>query len=376
MAGIPFVNDVDMRGNEILDARVPRLNGLPTATVAMNGWIVYNTQDDRYYVAAAAAWFGIPKNVSSTLEGVTAAQLRDRTTHTGQQDASTISDFHAAVIVSKLNEFAAPDGTLNLGGQKITALANGTTASDAVNKAQLDAVDAKASAAASGLAIKLAARAVSTANITLSGPQTVDGVALVAGNRVLVAGQTNNVNNGIYVVAAGAWTRATDADESGELGSGTIIGIQEGTVNADKLFGLTSDGVSPIVPGTSAQVWTPLLQSATGEIISAGNGLNKTGTTLSVVAKAGGKIVVDGTGVSVDKGVSGVSVRAEGSVPAGSTSATITHNLGLRWVQVEFYETATGIRVIPNWTPTGVNGGTAEFKTAPTANQYTWSART
>ena len=376
MAGIPFVNDIDMRGNEILDARVPRLNGLPTATVAMNGWIVYNTQDDRYYVAAAAAWFGIPKNVSSTLEGVTAAQLRDRTTHSGQQPASSISDFMAAVIVAKLNSFAAPDGTLNLNGQKITALANGTAASDAVNKAQLDAVDAKASAAASGIAIKVAARAVSTTNITLTGTQTVDGVALVAGDRVLVAGQTSNVNNGIYVVAAGAWTRATDADASGELGSGTMIGIQEGTVNADKLFGLTSDGVSPIVPGTSAQVWTPLFQSATGEIITAGNGLSKTGTTLAVVPKAGGKIVVDGTGVSVDQGASGVSVRAEGSVPAGSTSATITHNLGLRWVQVEFYETATGIRVIPNWTPTGVNGGTAEFKTAPTANQYTWSART
>ena len=90
----------------------------------------------------------------------------------------------------------------------------------------------------------------------------------------------------------------------------------------------------------------------------------------------GGKIVVDASGVSVDVGASGVATRAEGVVPAGATSATITHNLGLRWVQIEFYETASGIRVFPTWTPTGVNGGVAEFKTAPTASQYTWSART
>ena len=366
-----------MRGNEVLDARVPRLNGLPTATVAMNGWIVYNTQDDRYYVAAAAAWFGIPKNVSSTLEGVTAAQLRDRTTHTGQQDASTISDFHAAVIVSKLNEFAAPDGTLTLGGQKITALANGTAASDAVNKAQLDAVDAKASAAAAGITIKLAARAVAKTAITLSGAQTVDGVAIVAGNRVLVAGQADAKTNGIYVAAAGAWTRATDADGAGELGSGTLIGIREGATEADSLWGLTTDNATgAIVVGTDNQNWSRALGSSTGEIIIAGNGLSKTGTTLAVVAKPGGKIVVDGAGVAVDVGAAGVSTRAEGVVPSGSTSATITHNLGLRWVQMEFYETATGIRVYPTWTPTGVNAGTAEFKTAPTANLYTWSART
>lgn len=377
MAGIPFVNDIDMRGNEVQNARVPRLNGLPTATADMDGWIVFNTQDSRYYVAAASAWFGIPKNVSSTLEGVTAAQLRDRTTHTGQQQASTISDFHAAVIVSKLNEFAAPDGTLNLGGQKITALANGTAASDAVNKAQLDAVDAKASAAASGIAIKVAARAVAKTAITLSGAQTIDGVAIVAGDRVLVTGQADAKTNGIYVAAAAAWARSTDADGAGELGSGTLIGIREGTTEADSLWGLTTDNATGvIVIGTDNQVWTRALGGSSGEIIIAGNGLSKTGTTLAVVAKPGGKIVVDGSGVAVDVGASGVAVRAEGVVPAGSTSATITHNLGLRWVQIEFYETASGIRVFPTWTPTGVNGGVAEFKTAPTANLYTWSART
>lgn len=375
MAGIPFVNDIDLRGNELLNARVPRLNGLPTATTDMNGWLVYNTQDDRYYFASAAAWRKLPADLD-TLEGVTKAFLLNRTNHTGQQDSSTISDFHAAVIASRLDEFVAPTAAVPFGGQKITGLAAGTAGTDAVNKTQLDAVDAKASAAASGIAIKQAARVVSTANLAaLSGLLTIDGVTLVAGNRVLVAGQTDATKNGIYVAASGAWARSTDADGAGELTSGTMIAITEGTANADTLWGVTSDSGS-ITIGTTAQAWGKLLASATGEIISAGNGLSKTGTTLAVVPKAGGKIIVDGSGVAVDQGVAGVSTRAEGSVPAGATSAAIAHNLGLRWVQVEFFETATGLRVYPNWTPTGVNAGTAEFKTAPTANQYTWSART
>ena len=62
------------------------------------------------------------------------------------------------------------------------------------------------------LPVKDACVAATTANITLSAPQTIDGVSVVAGNRVLVKDQTTAATNGIYVVAAGAWTRAVDAD--------------------------------------------------------------------------------------------------------------------------------------------------------------------
>lgn len=372
MTGIPFVNDIDLRGNELLNARVPRINGLPTATADMNGWLVYNTQDDRYYLASNAAWHAVPRNLS-TLEGVTKASLLDRSNHTGQQDSTTISDFRAAVNASRLNELLAPNGPLAMGSQKITGLANGTSSTDAVTKSQLDAVDAKASAAAVGIAIKSPVRAVAKTAITLSGTQTVDGVALAAGDRVLVAGQADNKTNGIYAVATGAWTRTTDADGANELASGTLVSVREGTTEGDSLWGLVSDSASgAVTPGTTGQDWARALSGSQGEIIVAGNGISKTGTTIAVVAKPSGGVVVDGTGVAVD---STVSRRAEGSVPSGATSATITHNLGNRWVNVEFYETATGLRVVPTWTPVGPNSGTAEFKTAPTANQYTWSAR-
>lgn len=373
MTGIPFVNDIDLRGNELLNARVPRINGLPTATADMNGWLVYNTQDDRYYLASGAAWHAVPRNLS-TLEGTTKAFLLDRTNHTGQQDSTTISDFRAAVNASRLNELLAPNAALPMGGQKITGLANGSASTDAVTKSQLDAVDAKASAAAVGIAIKSPVRAVAKTAITLSAPQTVDGVSLVANDRVLVAGQADPIQNGIYVVAAGAWTRSTDADGANELASGTLVSVREGTAESDSLWGLIGDSATgAVTPGTTAQNWSRAIAGSSGEVVIAGNGISKTGQTISVVAKPSGGVVVDGTGVAVD---ATVARRAEGSVPSGATSATITHNLGNRWANVEFYETATGLRVQPTWTPVGPNSGTAEFKTAPTANQYTWSART
>lgn len=370
MPGIPFVNDADLRGNQLVDFRVEGLNGLPTATAAMNGRIVYNTQDSRYYVCAATAWWKIPQNLDS-LEGVTASFLRNRANHTGTQDSTTISDFHAAVIASRLDEFAAPTGPVTLAGQKLTNVGAASASTDAVNKSQLDAVAAIANAAASGIAVKNAVRAVAKSNITLSATQTVDGVALAAGDRVLVAGQTTASNNGIYVVATGSWTRATDADETGELAPGTLVAVREGTTEADSLWGLVSD--SPITIGTTAQSWSRMLAGSQGEIIVAGNGISKTGTTIAVVPKASSGVTVDGSGVGLDDTV--VSKFATGVVPSGSTSATITHNLGQQDVEITIVEASTGLRVLVPISTSGPNAATATFKSAPTANQYRWSAR-
>lgn len=70
---------------------------------------------------------------------------------------------------------------------------------------------------ATGIKEGIPVRSISLTNITLSGTQTVSGVALVAGDRVLVAGQTTASQNGVYIVASGAWTRATDSDTDAEL---------------------------------------------------------------------------------------------------------------------------------------------------------------
>lgn len=71
--------------------------------------------------------------------------------------------------------------------------------------------------------------AVATANITLSGSTTIDGVALAAGDRVLFTGQTTASGNGLGIVAAAAWTRGTDADANGGLVNGTVVYVTDGT---------------------------------------------------------------------------------------------------------------------------------------------------
>src|SRR5437764_12386180 len=102
---------------------------------------------------------------------------------------------------------------------------------------------------AEGTAIKQPCRVATTATITLSGTQTIDGVAVVAGDRVLVKDQTTGSQNGIYVVAAGAWSRATDADVSAEVTAGLFTFVAEGTANGDNGFVLTTN--DPIVLATT-----------------------------------------------------------------------------------------------------------------------------
>ena len=99
---------------------------------------------------------------------------------------------------------------------------------------------------------KASVSAATTANITLSGTQTIDGVAVVAGMRVLVKNQTTASQNGIYVASAGAWTRATDADASAELGA-AVVGVDAGTANGGELW--TTNFKTTDTLGTTAMNW-------------------------------------------------------------------------------------------------------------------------
>ena len=172
-------------------------------------------------------------------------------------------------------------GTVDVGSKRITSLAEPTADSDAATKYYVDA-------ARSGLDIKNSVKAATTGNITLSNTQTIDGVALSIGDRVLVKNQTDPVQNGIYLVASSSWTRTTDADAPAELSPGTFVFVEQGTVNSDTGFVVTSDSVAII--GTDAINWT--LFSTSGTLI-AGAGLSKNGYTLEVNVANGIEISSD-----------------------------------------------------------------------------------
>ena len=257
-----------------------------------------------------AALSGTASNASA-LNSQNASYYLSRANHTGTQAASTISDFDTQVRSSRLDQMAAPTSNLSLNSQKIVSLADPSNPQDAATKAYVDA-------ARSGLDVKQSVRAATTANLTsLSGEVTVDGVSLVDGDRILVKNQSAAQNNGIYVVAAGAWSRATDADADAEVTSGMFTFVEDGTANGDSGWVLSTNGA--IVVGTTEIAFVQF--SGAGQI-TAGDGLTKTSNTLNVVGTAD-KITVSADAVTIASTYAGQSsITTLGTIANGVWNGT------------------------------------------------------
>jgi len=89
---------------------------------------------------------------------------------------------------------------------------------------------------------KPSVRVATTGAIALSATQTIDGVVLAVGDRVLVKDQADAKQNGVYLVAAQGWTRVTDADTGAELNAGARLYVEEGSVNGSKVWYLATTG--------------------------------------------------------------------------------------------------------------------------------------
>lgn len=143
-------------------------------------------------------------------------------------------------------------------------------------------------AAIAGLAFKDSVRAATTTNITLTGTQTIDGVALAVGDRVLVKNQTTASQNGIYDVQSASWTRSVDCNTSAKI-RGTATMVEEGTTQADQIWILSTDNITlgttsltfsrfalPVdVSGKADKIGTDdieITDSAKGVILKSGNG--------------------------------------------------------------------------------------------------------
>ena len=233
-----------------------------------------------------------------------------------------ISDFDTGVRTNRLNEMTAPNGAVSFASQKITNLADPTADADAANKGYVDGV-------AQGLDIKDSCQAATTANITiataLNNGDTLDGVTLSTNDRVLVKNQNTASENGIYKV--GSSPARVDDLAAGADAAGAFTFVESGTVNGDNAFVCSSDKGSAVV-GTNNLTFVQF--SGAGQVI-AGNGLDKSGNTLSVDLKSNGGLVIESTEIAVDLGASSITgTLAVSDGGTGSTTASGSRtNLGL-----------------------------------------------
>lgn len=197
-------------------------------------------------------------------------------------------------------------GVLTLSGDPTSAL-------HATTKQYVDSV-------AQGLIVKDACKVATTGNVTLSGTQTIDGVSVAAGDRVLVKNQSTASQNGIYTAASSTWSRAADADSSDEVKYGMFIYVSQGTTNGGTGWVMSTAGT--ITLGTTAINFTQFSGSAQ---ITAEEGLYRSGNAVGISAggvtdaKLGNRTITDTTVPSSDSGTLTTLLSNVGNVIKGIT---------------------------------------------------------
>lgn len=282
---------------------------------------------------------------------------------------------------------------IDANNQSIVNVASPSGASDAVNKTYVDNLVA-------GLSWKDEVRAATTANGTLAtafeNGDTVDGVVLATGNRILLKNQTDAKENGIYTVnASGAPTRATDADSTAELNNATVF-VNEGTVNGGLSYTQTTK--NPVI-ATDNIVWAQfnagtVYTASLGVTLSgtdfrlasgvSGAGLTLTSGVLDVVA-ADTSITVNANDLQVNLAASsGLSVSSglkvdrtkvpfiyNADIGDGSTTAiAVTHSLGTKSINFSVRRKSDDVFVECDVVATSTTQATFTFPTAPSSNQY------
>ena len=399
-----FLTNIDLNQNELVNATF-QIVGTNPVEGNFEGRMIYNSTTDSILVYGNGAWRKVVNSITSGgsyTDAITISESNGTVTLT-----LNLADTDSAGLLSATFWNALNDATSDATASKIAKRdGNGNikvaTPTDAAHAATKGYVDA----ARQGLDVKQSVRAATTGPVTLAtdleAGDTLDTtVTLVAGNRILVKNQSTASQNGIYVVqASGAPVRATDANgttDTGEVSGGTFVFVEEGTLNADSGFVVSSNGTINV--GTDAMNW---VQFSGAGAITAGDGLTQDGTTINAVGTTDrisvsanaidiastyvgqntittlGTITTgtwNGVDIAVADGGTGASTAADartnlgiktttGAVTTstsvlartahqacaasiGTTSVTtVTHNFGTKNVIVQVYQVSTGETVV------------------------------
>lgn len=347
MAAVKHLSGIDLAQTELQNAVIQNLASAPSSPKP--GQLYWSTAGSVLYVYTGVTNGWRPTDASKLTDGsipnsALATNPLSRANHTGTQSASTISDLATTVKNYTHSDFQPPTLPVSWGGQRLTSLAAGVSGTDGVN---LDQLNAAIQSAAAGIDSKASVRVIATANVSsLSGLQTIDGVSLAAGDRVLLAGQTTASANGVYVAASGAWTRATDADTTGEITPGAFWFVEEGTTNGRTQWRVNNTGT--ITVGTTA-ITIVQFGAANNYSAAASGGLQLIGSEFSVKLRSGSGLVVDSTGLGID--VTQVLRKKTGTITHDGTTTTfrVSHGLNTLDIMEPTFRDSSGTGVKVDW---------------------------
>lgn len=362
-----WLTAIDLAKNELQNAVVQNLAAAPSSPV--KGQLYFDSTGNILYWYNGTAWvsasggsvsFGTitQEQTFGAVKNDGAATTAARSDHTHGNPTHVDAD-HAAI---HLNALAAATADYSMGGFKITSLGTPIATTDAANKSYVDSLT-------QGLSWKDSVKAATTANIALTGLQTIDGVALGAAQRVLVKNQTTGTENGIYLAASGAWTRTTDADLGSELLGGAMF-VEEGTTQADTAWVCTTD--SPATIGSTVLTFVQFGSSS----VAANSVDNTKLADMATMTIKGNNAGSTGDPIDLSRPQVAAMFRtywafAFSVACAGALSTTVNHNMNTQSVLVDVWRATTPWDTVEcDVERTTVNSVTVRFAVAPAAGEY------
>lgn len=318
-----FLTNIDLNQNQLINATFEVLASDP-ASGNFEGRLIYNSTTDTIKVYTGAAFKSLPHTIASgggagIAEALSISESNGTITLTLNVADSDSAGLLPAAFFNDLTDATSDATNSKLVKRDAQGNAKVATPTDSAHIATKGYVDA----ARQGLDVKQSVRVASTAPVAIASAleagDVIDGVTLVAGDRVLLKDQSTASENGIYVaVTSGAAPRADDADTSAKVTTGMFTFVAEGTTNGDNGFVLTTNDT--ITLGTTALTF---VQFSGAGSFTAGDGVSQTGNTINVNVTANRTAITsDAVDISANY-VGQSSITTVGTIATGTWNGTV-----------------------------------------------------